>query len=490
MSRCALYVLYDTDLREQPVRYALRALLDLCGVDYELLPLNVEALQTVPLKASLLTYGKSPVAGKYPELHIKSCELFDRPRYLRRESLPDSIEIIDGVKYLYGNAHVEKNDQNGIRSIIVHSDPVASSFFLLTEYEDIVRSGDEDKRGRRSLENAFIGNYGLTDRPWVNLYARQITEWLCWITPEIKPKKRTWAGKPFAIVVTRDIDSIRKYQGFNARNIGRSLAQGSVKSARRLFTDAVRYGLRSQHDSYNNLETILEWERSEGLSSSFFFMTSDLIGDANYRLDALMATHPSVRAAMENGWEAGFHPGYRTFISPTAFAEEQSRFREVFPGSGGGGRQHGLRFRQPYTWRFWEDHGFLYDSSTGFAEREGFRSGCCTPYKTFDLLEDREMNLWELPLTIMDCTLDKYRGFSQEQCAVRLRELAAEVQGVGGAFVLLWHNSYFGIENIGAYHTVLAEFVLQIRDGGAAVLTANSAVKTWAEGRSRCQISA
>jgi hypothetical protein len=141
------------------------------------------------------------------------------------------------------------------------------------------------------------------------------------------------------------------------------------------------------------------------------------------------------------GFELGYHAGYRTLGDPSRLAAEKARLDPILGESRYGGRQHFLRFRVPDTWRHWESVGLEYDSSLTFADHEGFRCGTCHPYRPFDFEQNRELDIWEAPLIVMDGTLRTYRGLTPEQGEASVRELARRCREVEGTFTLLWHNS-------------------------------------------------
>jgi hypothetical protein len=76
-----------------------------------------------------------------------------------------------------------------------------------------------------------------------------------------------------------------------------------------------------------------------------------------------------------------------------------------------------------------------------FADHEGFRCGTCHPYRPFDLERNREIDLWEVPLVVMDGTLRQYRRLGPDEAVTRIVELADRCREVEGVFTLLWHNS-------------------------------------------------
>ena len=152
------------------------------------------------------------------------------------------------------------------------------------------------------------------------------------------------------------------------------------------------------------------------------------------------------RSCGSQGFEIGFHPGYDTFNDPERLAEEKDRLDAVLGKTQYGGRQHFLRFQVPNTWRHWEQIGLTYDSTMTYADHEGFRCGTCHPFRPFDVEQNRELDLWEWPLIVMDGTLRQYRGLTPEQGQARILELARRCKQVGGTFTLLWHNSSLGGE--------------------------------------------
>ncbi len=58
--------------------------------------------------------------------------------------------------------------------------------------------------------------------------------------------------------------------------------------------------------------------------------------------------------------------------------------------------------------------GFRLDSTQGYADRPGLRAGFSHPYRPYDLDGDRPLGLIELPLAVMDATLQDahYLGLS------------------------------------------------------------------------------
>lgn len=67
----------------------------------------------------------------------------------------------------------------------------------------------------------------------------------------------------------------------------------------------------------------------------------------------------------------------------------------------------------------------------------------CHPFKPYNLNKEREINILEIPLTVMDVALFKASSSFEEawRCTKDLIDTAA---GLNGVITLLWHNFVFG----------------------------------------------
>ena len=95
--------------------------------------------------------------------------------------------------------------------------------------------------------------------------------------------------------------------------------------------------------------------------------------------------------------------------------------------------------------RCWSRPGSRYDTTLAFAEHEGFRCGCSFPFRPYSLAEERPLDLVELPLAVMDGTLQEphYRGLAAADAERAAASVLARALRSGGAVSLLWHNNRF-----------------------------------------------
>jgi len=63
------------------------------------------------------------------------------------------------------------------------------------------------------------------------------------------------------------------------------------------------------------------------------------------------------------------------------------------------------------------------------------------PYKPYDLNNNRIIDIWEIPLIVMDGSLLQYMQLDFKRSAECIIDLIKKVETHNGIFVLLWHNS-------------------------------------------------
>ena len=87
--------------------------------------------------------------------------------------------------------------------------------------------------------------------------------------------------------------------------------------------------------------------------------------------------------------------------------------------------------------------GIKCDSSIGYADSVGFRSGTCFKYPMFDPISKKEIGINQLPLIAMEGSVLDRTYMNLGYTAEALNEflnLKSRCKFVGGNFTLLWHN--------------------------------------------------
>jgi len=304
-----------------------------------------------------------------------------------------------------------------------------SIIFTLSRVEESI-SENRDEHGRFPGSASLAANYGFLERPIVDEYGLAFAQVLAALLPSWGPEPRS-----LKIKLSHDIDSV----GIPLR--ARSAIGHTLKRKRPLSTvrDLLAPLTAIEPTELALVRRLGEISMSRGLHSSFYWKASirTLMDDGYDPFDSKV--QGVIRDLKEQGFEMGVHPAYDTFGSRSGLRDEIDRLRKALPDEILGGRQHYLRW-SPQTWLDWEACGLAYDSTVGFADRMGFRAGTSIPFCPWCLSQNRELELIEIPLLLMDCTPVKYMGLTQTEAIDRIRLCVQRTARVGGVFTLLWHN--------------------------------------------------
>lgn len=348
----------------------------------------------------------------------------------------------------------EKNECYSIvnDTLVFHHDILKSCFYLLSGYQEY-QNNDLDKFGRFKYSNSIQYKLGIATKPIVNYYFDIIAEALNkFHFIETKVKKVPLFNN-FGFFLTHDIDNVDFY------NVNRFLYKikeilGLVKSNYSLATNIKQIAktgfeilkFRKKQNPIWNFAYLLSLEQRFKLQSAFFFLAKGKKhSDSNYNFTDTRIKN-LFKYIHENGCEIGIHGGEKTYNSYHETIEKVKQLQSTTPIQKIGGRQHRLIYRVPETAKIHTRAGLIYDTTLGFAEHEGFRNSYCMPFKLYDFQNDCQIDIWELPLNVMDVTLFKYRKLKFDEAYNSIFDIIHEIAKFNGIFTLLWHNDFFDEE--------------------------------------------
>lgn len=388
-------------------------------------------------------YGTPDSASAAARVVILPSGFFANGTYGHPASLPvPPLEEIDGTPLLFGRSRIERQSgPDGTPRLIVHADLVASAYFLLTRYEEIVRRETRDAHGRFPGKESLPYRAGFLQRPIVDEYAALLRKWLREVgVPAADPPPRIRK-----IHLTHDVDSPWAWAtlGAAAAGIGRHPA--------RFWEPLFSYwGWTENRDPQDCFQWILERDGAVRASlgaarvESTYFMLAAEGGEHDGR-DYLHDRRMKRLLGRFIGHEAtiGLHASYAAGKDPTRLPAEKARLERASGRACRCNRHHFLAAREPEDLSALESAGFTDDFTMGYADVAGFRLGTCRPVPWFDPVALRATNLVLHPMTAMDCTLDRkrYMNLDYEGAKSACCTLLAEVRKHNGEAVLLWHNT-------------------------------------------------
>jgi hypothetical protein len=298
---------------------------------------------------------------------------------------------------------------------------------------------------------------------------------------QLWPHRKMWAA-----CLSHDLDVASLWPAFTALRLAELAKKGDLARLGRvvasaganLFGDPVRVGVQA----------VLDAERAAGARSTWFIICGSptvatvRAGDVTY-----MPEHPRVRAILADlqaaGHEIGLHGSFETAADGANFVYQRTRLARLAAGAVPGVRQHFLKRTIGDTERAMASAGFMYDSTAGFPDRNGFRLGVADVVPVWDHATQQALALDELPFCWMDRAQSKYQGIEDPAVwiddALELADRAARVLGV---WCGIWHPNLTPALGFPGAHEAYARLVRELAARGAWLATADEIVR-WRRAR-------
>lgn len=392
--------------------------------------------------ASLISYSTYNKASEDSRLIIIPSAFFDNTTYGSSTSAPSlPLANWDDVPLLFGSPQIEYQEDK----IILYADIVASAFFLLTRYEEVINRDVRDEHGRFPGIKSLPFRSGFLHRCVVDEYGKGLRKLLRNLGI---PAKEPEAGF-CKIYLTHDVDQIAHYRHF--RGVGGALLR-SLKNpyqafkAIRTFVGGVKYDpwftfpwmfeLTNELSRTYPHETVesIAFIKAGGGESIYDKPIHNLYSeDFSYLFQLCKANHIKI----------GLHPSYFAGQEPSYITVEKQMLDDVAKQNTVYSRNHFLRNREPEDFHALIAAGLTDDFTMGYADVAGFRLGTCRSVQWIDPITLTLTPLTLHPLTLMDGTLSdsRYMNLTVDKAFTYTKEIIDQVKIHGGHLNLLWHNT-------------------------------------------------
>lgn len=323
-----------------------------------------------------------------------------------------------------------------------------SAFWLQLEGERLVKN--RDGHGRVASGESLAGRLGILERPAVYTYAGWLRHRLAAAGLEVPVVDRWPEGKQWSVVMTHDVDEpetcnvahpcIRKI--LLGRGLRRREAYWALRKEfrERGLSESILAGPGRRREW--DFDEYCEVEKAAGMRSAFFFsvVPKSMGHPCDVTYDASLARYRRVmRKLGAGGWEVGLHASYETIEDRPSLLWQAERLRSVSSQELSGMRHHYLRLDRSdpdCTLRGASGCGINYDTSMGFNDAPGFRTGTALPFRPLRDGDEFAQGFVELPMTLADMHLP-----ARDSAAAVGRALAhlERVREMGGMAVLNWH---------------------------------------------------
>jgi hypothetical protein len=185
---------------------------------------------------------------------------------------------------------------------------------------------------------------------------------------------------------------------------------------------------------------------------------------------------PEVQKLLARGCEIGLH-GIDAWRNIERGADERMRVCRMIERPDIGVRMHWLFFSENSPGVL-EQAGFSYDSTAGYNDAVGYRSGTSQAFRL------PGTTLYELPMHIMDTALLSSGRMALSEAAAfeRVKEISSHVSENGGALTVNWHHRSVGPERF--WDDLYLNLLGEMEKNGAWFATAREAVSWFDKRRS------
>ena len=411
-------------------------------------------------------YTDDPEEMKLFPIVIIPSGFFKREYYGTPRTLPElPLAQWRGIPLLFGEPREEWNAER--TQLIIHADIIASTYFLISRYEEMCRRSERDDHGRFLGKNSLPYRAGFLHRPIVDEYGEAlrsillesgITERYC-LRMEERP---TTFSK---VNLTHDLARPYNYRGW------RSFLRAWLKEEKPPL-QALRLSFSADvEDDYYTYPKFLKWDRElcdklgedRGQIMLFIRMPSrhpldkPLYNPRSPYIRRVLAVGAKYKARL--GLQCSYAAGHRA----ERIKQERMLFEKIFRQKPRGLRHNKLTSCEPEDLLQAYFSGFRNDYTMGYADVVGFRLGTARPVK---FISPNTRLLTELilhPLILRDLTLSdpRYMALEQAEAEAVASDLVRTTARYNGELNLLWHNDLLSPQ-AHPWHSVLYRSILRL----------------------------
>jgi len=345
---------------------------------------------------------------------------------------------INETPILFGEPRIEKKD----KSIIVYADIIASSFFMLSRYEEILSKKSRDKHGRFLAKDSIIFQQGYGNMPLVDEYSKLLREWLREMGVNIPIDK----GGIRKIYLTHDVDNPFRFERFS------SVLKQYIKNILKVnyYNSPLKKYFYKQLDDYFTFPKIIDYDKKlekklceVPVESIYFFITAGSRFNKKYYNIFSKKIKYLISTLIKSDAKFGIHLSHEAGKNPKRISMEVQRFKYKFKHEKIYSRHHYLKWNNSEDIVFMEKAGVTDDFTMAYPDVIGFRVGTCQQYRFINPLTKELTNIIIHPLNIMDVTLAQYMNLDYDNAFEKCKEIINQVYKHNGELNLLWHNDTF-----------------------------------------------
>lgn len=373
--------------------------------------------------------------------------------YMTPASIPHlPLKEVEGVPVLFGNGQIVRKSCQ----IVVYADIIASTYFLITRYEECLNQRDRDQYGRFIGKKSLPYQAGFLMRPVVEEYGQLLRGWLREAGACVSEPCQDYGH----IYLTHDVDQICQ-----SNNLYRAMRKVAWKMIHREegIMDVMKAW--SDYERNDKVYQAFRWLADMDISTADVFGHEKCTGvyfvkgGGREPADNLYYKNTErVKKLLyylkERNMKFGLHTSMSAGIRPQKVLEEKEALEKVLGEKIFWNRNHYLCSKEPGDMEYLISAGITDDFTMGYADVTGFRLGTCRAVRWINPNRRKLTSLTLHPLTVMEVTLDNYMGLKEEDAFSIICRMLKIIKQYHGETVLLWHNTSVADSDVKYYRKV------------------------------------
>jgi len=381
-------------------------------------------------------YGVKPLTSGNIYIPMDEKTSYENLKYNKYNDL-DFITFGENVEkpFLYANGNV-----------VFNYDILRTSFYLIScneEYE----IDERDSMGR------FVSSLSLR-KDKINIPFFDVNSSLLFDAIKIFKNDIAKKEKGFEILLSHDVDNV------NSRNIYVFLhnCKDLIKGKNRPFMNRANTFIKDIiKNRHLQIDNYIKLEKNNNAKSEFYFIEGEKhrLGK-RYELSDISDQINNLKNNEE--FVIGLHTNFFSYDSRERISEEIKAIEENGNVKVTSCRNHYLRFSVPSTWYNLSGAGIIFDSTIGYSDSNGFRAGTTQSYVPYDVNNDSLINIYEIPLIVMDgVVMEKNISFDEKWKEIKDR--IDKVIDYKGTSSVLWHQRVIFDEEYKLMYIKIMEYI-------------------------------
>lgn len=386
-----LYIITDLNEKEW-LKYVLEEFKRIQKVKFEIKIVSIKDINKINKNSYLIYYTKK----FYKSFNIVNMSDLKPSK---------DIKYISNTKFIFNNLITNNNKFD------LEYDLFWNSFIFLSRYEEY---------NHNKKINSYCINHPRTDKssftiPIVNILFNELENIIIKNYPKLKFDKK---NKPI-IELSHDVDYIKKtfqlrikQTIFNTYNTIKNILKPNL-----FFKNFIRtLSFFFSNPTYWHFDYWINLELKYNKKSVFYFYSKtknkNLISwliNPSYDIQKNVKLQKKVKELISKGFEIGLHGSYYSSEDYNLLKKEKKILEKTFNIKINKIRQHWLRYNEKKTPNI-HNKLFRFDSTLGFNDQLGFRSGCASQYRPYDHKNNRPFNFYKIPFIIMDSIFFDYNS--------------------------------------------------------------------------------